>query len=191
MTFSTTDERYKTLCATHTITSLPLNHMNNTARILLTIGAAIFLFMQLYFLFSGNFDDYLYSGNLFLYASLILFITPITIFGFLWATIGHTEKGKKAAILLAFASPIIIGPSFGLWVGHHEKESYAKYGVKTWGIVDQAYYSKGYRIRYYFYIDGIQISALANNPLRHEVGDTVEVIYNSKYLDQYTTIENL
>ena len=163
--------------------------MNNTARILLAIGAAIFLFMQLYFLFSGNFDDYLYSGYDWLPLPIILFFIPITILALLWYTIGQNEKSATVALVLAFASPLIIGPGFGFWLGKHEADHYEKYGVKTWGVVESAW---GHRMYYYFNANGIQcMSANVNNRLGHSVGDTIEIIYNPKYPQMNSAIENL
>jgi hypothetical protein len=163
--------------------------MSKIVRFALAIASGILLYVQFYLLFSGNFDDFLYTGYEWLAVPIIFFTIPATSFAFLWSALGQNEKLAKMAILLPFASPIIVGPSFGFWIGEHEKECYKKYGVKTWGVVDRAWSKRMY---YYFNANGIQyMSANVTNRLGHSIGDTIEIIYNPQYPEMNSAIENL
>ncbi len=165
--------------------------MNLIIHILKTASLGIFVFFQFYFLYSGNFDYLLFSKDWHWISFLVIAVTiPANIF-VIWILLSYKNENRWLVAMIPI-SAIINGPCFGFWTGKHEKECYAKYGVKTWGIVTSSFYSRGPRMYYEFYIgDAFYPSYNVKNPLRHVYGDSVAVIYNSKCPEMNAAIENI
>jgi hypothetical protein len=167
--------------------------MYGITHFLKTASLGILLLFQFYFLYSGNFDYLLFSKDWTWICFLLIFIAiPANAYEFSKIAFAKHENLQVAGMFISIISIAINGPCFGLWTGKHEKECYAKYGIKTWGIVTSSFYNRGPRMYYEFYIgDAFYPSYNVKNPLRHAYGDSVEVIYNSRCPDMNAAIENI
>jgi hypothetical protein len=166
--------------------------MKPAIHFLKALGLAVLLFLQFYFLYSGKSNVLLYDETGVWLGLLIIMLTiPATIIAFSNVAFAQLENLKSGGLIMGVLSIIINGPFFGYWSGRHEAACYAKYGIKTWGTVSEAFYNSSSRMYYEFSVNDARYTSFnVRNPLRHATGDSVAVIYNSRCPTMNSAIEN-
>jgi len=157
-----------------------------------SIGLGILLFLQFYFLYSGSLDNLIYDkAGVWIALLVILIAIPANIVAFSRSAFTRNENLQAIGMAIGMLSIITNGPYFGYWCGRHEEKCYKEYGVKTWGIVTEAFYNRGARMYYEFSVhDTLYTSFNVSNPLRHREGDSVSIVYNSRCPEMNSAIEN-
>ena len=80
-------------------------------------------------------------------------------------------------------SVLLIGPSFGFYLGHQEDKEFQKKGETVKGVVYKKWYKTGknseWLLRCSYMVDGIQYSTFSETDRgnKYRVGDTLTVIY--------------
>lgn len=123
------------------------------------------------------YPDWKYLG--WLMFGVIFFLLPVSIY----KTVKHYKPYGALAIILAFLTPLIFGPSFGVFHGYQEKQQLIKNGV--WSdckVVDKKYGShraNSWLIKCSYEVSGkLYHTSFEKDSLnQYKVGDEIEIIY--------------
>lgn len=153
---------------------------------------AAILVLIFYLFMSGGFDILIYNRlGVFVIALLVLVGIPL-LFIKVFTSFFSKNTGLVAGMVTAVASIVFIALYFTFFSDKHEAEAYRKYGVKTKGVVTDAFYNKGFCMRYKFWVNNKEYESFnVSNPLHHKIGDTIDIIYNSKRPGMNEAVEEL
>jgi len=142
----------------------------------------------LFFIFTPRdilYPDYKFLG--WIIFGLIFFVFPYLIF----KTIEAFNPTKSWLLLLVAASPLIIGPGYGLYHHHLEKKELQEQGVWTNCVVIHKKYSGGktqswlIKCSYKKGASNFETHYHADKDNRYSIGDTLKLIYNKDYPKMY------
>ncbi|PSR52403.1 hypothetical protein AHMF7605_02115 [Adhaeribacter arboris] len=107
----------------------------------------------------------------------------------LYKSLQFYQINEKACLGLAVGSVLVIGPTFGLWIGKISDYEFSKYGATTKGIIIEKWYSKPSRkregqwlVKCKFTVDNEQYSTynLRDRKNIYKVGDTLLIQYSKR-----------
>jgi hypothetical protein len=150
-----------------------------------TLALAILCLVFIYFMPRGIiYSDYFIIR--FTPFIMIFFILSILVF----ATLILFTRQYKLSIGVTAVTILIVGPTFGLYQNYNEKVELQRYGVWTKSvIIDRKHNTqKGsrpqdYLIKCRYTLNGVEHVTMYHNDITnmHNVGDTVRLIYSSKF----------
>ena len=144
-------------------------------------------------IFFGLPDKVLYSQDSIGWAPFILIfiVQPFILYHLLkFITMPYIYRLGICAL-----SILLIGPSFGYFLGYREKQEYKLNGQTVNGIVYRKWYSTGknkeWLFRCHYIVDGVRYSTFSetdeNN--KYKVGDTVRIVYSVNF-PQKSTVQD-
>jgi len=121
---------------------------------------------------------------------LIFLIVPLTIF----MTIRSFTKKQHWTYVLAALSPLIVGPTFGVFHQNKEEKELQMYGVKGKAFVTSLKFhnsNKGldyWKVKCEFEVKDVKYHVIFNERISHDkttppykIGDTVGLLYSSNF----------
>ncbi|NPD48208.1 hypothetical protein [Lentimicrobium sp. S6] len=123
------------------------------------------------------YPDWKYLG--WLMFGVIFFLLPVSVF----KTVKNYKPYGALAITLAFLTPLIFGPSFGIYHGYREKQQLLKNGIWSESkVVEKKYAShrtKSWLIKCSYEVCGeIYNTSFEKDSLnQYKIGDEIEIIY--------------
>ena len=118
------------------------------------------------------------------YLSWLMFITiffflPVSVF----KTVKHYKPYGALAIILAFSTPLIFGPSYGIYHGYREKQQLLENGIWTkCNVIDKKYSShrtNSWLIKCSYTVNdkSFNTNYEKDSLNQYKIGDEIELIY--------------
>ncbi len=123
------------------------------------------------------YPDWKYLG--WLMFVLIFFLLPVSVY----KAVKHYKPFGPLAILLAFLTPLVFGPSFGIYHGYREKQQLLENGIWTQCRVVEKKYSShrtnSWLIKGSYKVNGklFHTSFEKDSLNQYDLGDEIEIIY--------------
>jgi hypothetical protein len=139
----------------------------------------------LLFIFFGLSDKVLYSQDTVRWAPfiLILIVQPFLLY--------HLLKSFRVSYKYLFAvcalSVLVIGPSFGYYLGYQESKDFQRSGQTVKGVVYKKWYTTGrnkeWLVRCQYEVEGVSYSTFSETDKenKYRVGDSLTVIYMDNF----------
>lgn len=142
----------------------------------------------LIFIFFGLPENILYSQGITKWIPfvLIFFVQTFLLYKTL-SSFNVLDKNKKLIVAL---SVLIIGPTFGIYLGKKEKSALQDHGVETKGVVHKKWYkygkNGGWLLRCSFKVESKTYSTFSETDKHntYKIGDTLIIIYNENFPQQ-------
>ena len=136
-------------------------------------------------IFFGLPDKILYSQDVIRWTPFILIFIVQTFL--LYRLLQSFKIMQKHLLGICALSVLVIGPSFGFYLGYKDERDFQQNGEETKGIVYKKWYKYGknseWLLRCQYEVDGVIYSTFSetDEENRYQVGDTLTVIYIKNY----------
>ncbi len=143
--------------------------------------------------FFGLPDKVLYSQDIIGWTPFILIFILQTYL--LYQLLKSFNVVPKYLLGICALSVLIIGPSFGYYLGYQEEKDYQQRGETTKGIVYKKWYKSGknseWLLRYHYLVDGVTYSTFSETDKDHKykIGDALTVIYVNDFPQKSKIVE--
>ena len=145
-------------------------------------------FVLLTLIFFGLPDSILYSQGITKWIPFILiFFGQTFILYKILSSFNVSDKNKQLIIAL---SVLVLGPTFGIYLGKMEKSALREHGVETKGVVYKKWYNYGknggWLFRCNFKADAKTYSTFSETDRynTYKIGDTLTILYNGNFPQQ-------